>query len=435
MASLKTKILLILMIIGLPLCGQSFIYTYVDPCTKQNKIIYTDATAPIVISYYGQVQTFTYTQLSNGEFDGWVNSIYNEYKLISPCQEIFITTITITSSNQISNIIGNIINILNLDVSSTNINNTISSETDNIKSKNSNVKKDKNNSINSKEKENNNKGNSSTSNSSSNNNNNNNNNNNPKTGDNSSNNSNNSDSKTEGNNTQKTEEQKTEPISIGNTISKAKTETQKPAIILTGDFVGVQTKSDKTKDARGTVSFTRVKGDGTNSLGLSMDYMVNSKIGNISFIRSWIDTTKKGNKNINVFSGGVGFLPQSTIGNILFVKVNSLKKFTTLYGVAGNYGMLYKEETISTIVIGGFMYKGKVTKTLDATVIMAGIYSPYSKLYTESVFKSKPVVIPFLSLNYKLTKTFGFKLTAGGVYISNQDVLNYQVLLGAKLKI
>jgi hypothetical protein len=94
-----------------------------------------------------------------------------------------------------------------------------------------------------------------------------------------------------------------------------------------------------------------------------------------------------------------------------------------------------KKKQYLQLVIGGFMYKGKVTKTLDATIIMAGIYSPYSKLYTESVFKSKPVVIPFLSLNYKLTKTFGFKLTAGGVYISIKMFLNYQVLLGAKLKI
>jgi hypothetical protein len=94
MVSLKTKILLILMIIGLPLCGQSFIYSYIDPCTKQNKFIYADMSAPIVIAYYGQIQTFTYTQLYNGEFDGWINNIYNKYKTTSPCQGVLTTTIT-----------------------------------------------------------------------------------------------------------------------------------------------------------------------------------------------------------------------------------------------------------------------------------------------------------------------------------------------------
>jgi hypothetical protein len=79
------------------------------------------------------------------------------------------------------------------------------------------------------------------------------------------------------------------------------------------------------------------------------------------------------------------------------------------------------------------MYKGKLTKKIDATVIAAGIYSPYTKYYTESIFESRPFVIPFLNLNYKMTKTFGFGLTGGGTYIAGQNVLNYQVLLGAKL--
>jgi hypothetical protein len=34
-----------------------------------------------------------------------------------------------------------------------------------------------------------------------------------------------------------------------------------------------------------------------------------------------------------------------------------------------------------------------------------------------------------------MTKTFGFGLTAGGTYIAGQDILNYQVLMGAKLKL
>jgi hypothetical protein len=66
---------------------------------------------------------------------------------------------------------------------------------------------------------------------------------------------------------------------------------------------------------------------------------------------------------------------------------------------------------------------------------MAGVYSPYSKYYTESLFESKPIVIPFLNLNYRLTKTFGVGITAGGTYIAGKDILNYQILMGAKMKI
>jgi hypothetical protein len=476
MVYLKTKILFILMIIGLPLLGQSFTYSYIDPCTKQSKFIYADMSAPIVISYYGQIQTFTYAQLSDGTFDTWINNTYTKYQNTSPCQGVLTTTTTTTSTNQVSNIIGNVTSLLSLDLSSitsgvtggvgSNIGGTTSSGSGSITN---NKKKNDNNNSNSGSIDN-----SSSSNNGSNSN--------QGTGENrgnssenqggsvgsggegggavggnsNSNNSNNSSSGSSGSGSgssgsgegqpqdkptdkqiedQKVETQKTSTQASAKAASKAKAETQKPAILVTGDIVGVQTRADGSQDARGTMSFTRVKGDGTSSIGFSADYMVNAKIGNLSAVRSWIGTNKKGHKHINVASAGLGILPQSTTGSGLLIRVNSLKNFTALYGVSGTYGQLYGEELISTIAIAGFMYKGKLGKAIDATIIMAGIYSPYSKFYTESIFEAKPIVIPFLNLNYKLTKTFGIGLTGGGTYIAGQDILNFQILMGAKLKI
>ena len=456
--------------------GQSFTYSYIDPCTKQSKFIYADMSAPIVISYYGQIQTFTYTQLSDGTFDTWINNTYTKYQNTSPCQGVLTTTTTTTSTNQVSNIIGNVTSLLSLDLSSitggvtggvgSNIGGTTSSGSGSITN---NKKKNDNNNSN-----NNSSNNSSNSSDGSN----------PSqgTGENGGNssenqggsvgsggegggavggnsnssNSSNSSSGSSGSGSgssgsgegqpqdkptdkqiedQKVETQKTSTQASAKAASKAKAETQKPAILVTGDIVGVQTRADGSQDARGTMSFTRVKGDGTSSIGFSADYMVNAKIGNLSAVKSWIGANKKGNKHINVASVGLGILPQSTTGSGLLIRVNSLKNFTALYGVSGTYGQLYGEELISTIAIAGFMYKGKLGKAIDATIIMAGIYSPYSKFYTESIFESKPIVIPFLNLNYKLTKTFGIGLTGGGTYIAGQDILNFQILMGAKLKI
>jgi hypothetical protein len=436
MVSLKTKILLLLMIIGLPLCGQSFIYSYIDPCTKQSKFINADMSAPIVISYYGQVKTFTYAELSNGVFDGWINDIYIKYQNTSPCQGVLTTTTTTTSTNQVSNIIGNVTNILSIDLSSVtggvsggvgnNIGGTTNSGSGSITT---NKKKDDNNP--------NNNSNNSSSNSSDGSN--------PSTGtgqeggnppenqggsngsgggtvgngssgSSSNGNSSGSGSGSGGGNNgsgetpkeekptdqqvedTKTETQKSQSAGTAKAAGKAKVETQKPAILMTGDIVGVQTRADGSQDARGTASFTRVKGDGTASIGFSADYMVNAKIGNLSAVRSWIGTNKAGNKHVNVASAGLGLLPKSTTANALLIRVNSIKSFTALYGVSGTYGQMFGEELISTIVIGGFMYKGKIGKAVDATVIMAGIYSPYSKFYTESIFEAKPIVIPFLNL-------------------------------------
>ena len=427
--------------IGLSLNGQSFMYSYVDPCTKENKFITADMSSPIVIVYYGQVKTFSYIELQDGTFDIWLNDIYNKYKSTSPCQGAVATTTTTTSTNLASNVVNSVMNLNAIaNVGSftsvgTNVGGTTSTgsgsvstsnnkQEDGSPQSNTNQNPDGNNNSSS--------GNSSGSSGSS-------------SG--SSGNGGGSGSgkgqteepKTEDKPTdqqveeQKTETQKESSNSTAKTTSKAKAEVAKPAILVTGDLVGVQKADDGSRDARGTMSFTRVKGDGTASLGFSADYMVNARIGNLSVMRSWIGVNKKGNKHINVVSDAFGILPKSWSNTALFVRVNSVKNFTALYGGAGTYGNLYGEEMISTLAIGGFMYKGKLAKSLDATIIAACVYSPYTKYYTESLFEAKPIVIPFFNFSYKLTKTFGIGLTGGGTYVASQSILNYQILMGAKL--
>lgn len=448
--------------------------------------------SPIVIAYYGQVKTFSYTELQDGTFDNWINSVYLKYQSTSPCQGVGVTTTTTTTTNTTLNIVSNVMNLgaisnvgsVNVDVGSstssgtnvgttnktnnndsrTNSRNRTSSSSSNSNSSSSSSGEtgSSNNGGNSPESQSGNtdngnpgsggssgEGNGGSSGSSS-------------SGSSSGGNSSGSGSssgsskgggsggggkteeKTEVQEEKptdqqveetKTEQQKSQSSGTAKAANKAKAEVAKPAILVTGDLVGIQTKSDGAQDARGTASFTRVKGDGTSSLGFSADYMLNARIGNISCVRSWIGANKKGNKHISVVSDGLSLMPKSISNTLLFVRVNSVKNFTALYGAAGTYGKLFGEEMISTIAIGGFMYKGKLTKSIDATIIMAGIYSPYTKYYTESLFEAKPIVIPFFNFTYKMTKTFGLGITGGGTYVAGQDILNFQILMGAKLLI
>ena len=455
------------MIIALSVNGQGFIYSYTDPCTQELKFINADMSSPIVIAYYGQVKTFSYTELQDGTFDNWINSVYLKYKNTSPCQGVGVTTTTTTTTNTTLNIVSNVMNLgaisnvgsVNVDVGSstssgtnigttnktnnndsrTNSRNRTSSSSSNSNSSSSSSGETGSNSSGGNPPENQSGDNSGS---------------NPSTGSGSGSSSGNSQGGGSGGSGGKTEEktqvqeekpsdqqveetkteqQKTQSSGTAKAANKAKAEVAKPAILVTGDLVGIQTKSDGAQDARGTMSFTRVKGDGTSSLGFSADYMVNARIGNISCVRSWIGANKKGNKHISVVSDGLSLMPKSISNTLLFVRVNSVKNFTALYGAAGTYGKLFGEEMISTIAIGGFMYKGKLTKSIDATIIAAGIYSPYSKYYTESLFEAKPIVIPFFNFTYKMTKTFGLGITGGGTYVAGQDILNFQLLMGAKL--
>ena len=430
-------------------------YSYVDPCTKDLKFITADMNSPIVVVYYNQVRTFSYAELNDGTFELWMNDIYNKYKSTSPCQGAVATTTTTTSTNLASNVVNSVMNLNSIaNVGSftsvgTNVGGTTSTGSGSVST--SENKEDGNTQSNTNPNPNGNNNSDNTNPGGSN-------------GSSGSSGSNGSGSGSSGSGSsssgssgsgsgsgkteepktedkptdQKVEEQKTETQkqSSGSTskaASKAKAEVAKPAILVTGDIVGVQKADDGSRDARGTMSLTRVKGDGTASLGLSADYMINAKIGNISVMRSWIGVNKKGNKHINVVSDTFGILPKSWSNTALFVRVNSVKNFTALYGGAGTYGNLYGEQMISTLAIGGFMYKGKIARALDATIIAACVYSPYTKYYTESLFEAKPIIIPFFNFNYKLTKTFGIGLTGGGTYVASQSILNYQILMGAKL--
>jgi hypothetical protein len=467
---LKIKIFLLALCIGLPLCAQSFVYSYTDPCTKELKFINADMSSPIVIAYYGQVKTFSYAELQDGTFDAWINDNYSKYKSTSPCQGIVTTTTTTTTTNTTLNIISSVMNLGAISnvgsISSVGVNvgsstssgtnvGTTNKENNGSSSSNQPGSTSSNNSNPDPQTPEggqpttssgdnpsspgsdggSNSGSSSGSNSSG-----------SSSGSSGSGSSGSSGSKTEEKTEvqtekpsdkqveeTKTETQKTQSSSTAKAAGKAKAEVAKPAILVTGDIVGIQTKADGSQDARGTASFTRVKGDGTASIGFSADYMINAKIGNVSCVKSWIGANSKGVKHINVISDGLSLMPNAISNTALFVRVNSVKNFTALYGGAGTYGKLYKETMISTIAIGGFMYKGKLTKHIDATVIMAGIYSPYSKYYTESLFKAKPIIIPFFNFTYKMTKTFGIGITGGGTYVANQDILNFQILMGAKL--
>ena len=418
-------------------------YSYIDPCTQQIQTLMYDMSAPIIVSYYGQTRAFTYNEISSGVLDTWLNQVYSNY-VAAPCSEVFTSVTTTSTTNLTTNLINNILNLSTVtSISSMNLGGNINST----------------NSTNSNEDNNNSQSNVPSSSNSSNNSNNNN----SSGGSNSSSSGGGSNSKPNsggsnpsessgGENTgevqggskegvpsqekideAKTDQQKSDANQTTKTTAKAKAQVQKPAILITGDIVGLQKTDDKTNDARGTFSFTRVKGDGTASIGLSADYMIRAKISNITAMKSWISTTEKGNKGINLLSSGFSVQPGSWSNTTMFIRVNSLKRFTAIYGAAGSAGILYKEPIISTLAVAGFMYKGKIYKNIDGTLIAAGVYAPYSKYYTESWFDSKPIIIPFFNINYKITKTFGVGLTGGGTYLAGANVLNYQVLLGSKL--
>jgi hypothetical protein len=82
------KILLFLLLF---LCvkshGQTFTYSYVDPCTGHTKSLQVP-TNGITVTYYTQIHTFQPTDFYNGEFESWAQGVYQSYGGNNPCSSI-----------------------------------------------------------------------------------------------------------------------------------------------------------------------------------------------------------------------------------------------------------------------------------------------------------------------------------------------------------
>lgn len=396
------------MISGLSVKAQSISYSYIDPCTKKTKNINVSSingSLPIVMNYYGQVRAFTPTELQNGTFDNWANSVYNDYGKGNPCEQIGIQTITTNVLNITNNIVNNVVSLGSMltSITSTGVSSVPTDvPADSKNGSNGTTSTDK-----------------------------------PEGG------SGNGGNGGSGGNVEKKEEKKDveqkqeeekkdAAQSSAKTTSKAVSKSDKPAIMLTADLVGMQSAADKTQDAKATMSYIRISGNKKTSLGISTDFTVNANIGNITVFRSWM-TQKTARKHIDLISNSISLLPNSYSNTLVFIRIDNVKKFTGLYGAGCMYGSLYNESLTSLLALGGGMYKGQLTKKVDAVFILVAVYVPYTKYYTENILESKPLILPFMNINYKLTKSFRFGLTGGTTYSVNEQVINYQVLFGAKL--
>ncbi len=429
MGRLKSFLLLFSLIIISGVKAQSISYSYVDPCTKEIKSINVsglNGTLPIVMNYYGQVKSFTPTELQNGTFDAWANSVYNEYGKGNPCAQIGIQTITTNVLNVTNNVVNNVVSLGSMLTSITSSGvNSIPTDVSATTGTGSNTTTSTNKP----------EGGSSGSNSGGN-----------SGGSSGSNGGGNSGSSASGGSSEKKEEKKEEEkkeeevkeeenkqaSNSAKSTSKATSKSDKPAILLTGDLVGMQSAADSKQDAKATMSYIRISGNKKTSLGVSADFTINANIGNITVFRSWM-TQKTARKHIDLVSNSVSLLPNSFSNTLVFIRIDNVKKFTGLYGAGYMYGALNKETLTSLLTLGGGMYRGQLTKKVDAVFILVAVYVPYMKYYTESIFQSKPLILPFMNINYKLTKSFRFGLTAGTTYSVNEQLINYQVLFGAKL--
>jgi hypothetical protein len=428
--------------------GQGFTYSYADPCTSKTKEIYVpNSSQSVVLSYNGQFQSFTYPQLQSGAMEQWINEI-NSQNPLGPCSGVGLEQNTSVNATIATNNIQVLTSVLSsLSSLSSMGGNTVQGVIQADEKVNSNNSE--------------NDGNNSTI---------------PNTNNSTTPNTNNSTGN--GQNPQNTP-QNTEnsPVVGGNPQPQGQNTTEGGVSDVTGGINSVKLdnteKSDKEEleSAQGSSSTSssstksKVAAVKKGSLMMTGDIVVIGSAGgsdpsqikvNASMISSNTKNTfAKGalinytsqinNTNITLFASyrykkSTTILANSSMMNFdkdffnttSIMESYQIKKITTTIGVNYTTGNLGESKFQSLSTLAGMYGSFNVNKKMGMTTMFVMVYSPYVYYYEGMWNKSGFLAVPFLAVDYKLTKKFKLNLSFSGVQQINDQPLNYQVLLGAK---
>jgi hypothetical protein len=478
----KIIILLLFLFSSFYSMGQGFTYSYEDPCTLKTKEIYIpNPNGSVALSYNGQTQSFTSNELLSGALQQWIEQV-NSQNPSGPCSGIGLaqnTTINaIVAQNNIA-VITTVLSTLS-DISSmssiggSSIEGVIQVEEKTSSNDGKSEDKPKNN-INGTTNTNggsptNTNGNTGTSQSGGNQNNGTGTGNgtNPQGGTNSSStvtpttggqssqppvtpntnnpttpNTNNSTSGgvsniTGGINSVRADavekNDKAESAEESSTQSSSSTKSKvaavkKGSLMMTGDIVTISSASgvDPTQ-VKVNMSIISSNTKNTFAKGVLLNYTSTINNSNLTLFVSY-----RHKKSTTIFANSsmINF-DKDFFNTFSLMESYQFGKITATIGANLTMGNIGESKFQSISTLGGFLGSFKLTKKMGMTAMFVTVYSPYVYYYEGLWHKSGFLAVPFVAVDYKLTKKFKLNLSFSGINQINDQTLNYQVLIGAK---
>lgn len=460
-------------------------YTYTDPCTLQSKSVFVPAGGGVVVNYFDNHNIFTSNDFSSGAFDSWIAQV-SQQNSNAPCQSVTTAIVNTVSTAVVSNTVSIVTNVVSISslaqtmasVMTSTTGGSLTSTAESISNSNTGGSSDSTNENNSNESttgnnaggsstnDNSNKGNSQSKG-------------NKNTVQGSGTNTNNEggttsggDSKTQGstssgtNTTQGGKQEAGSSIeggsgsgssgstanSVSNAIdggssdgssggsssgggskkeSSAKASTG--ALIASGDMVVIANADrDQPSQFKFVGSITHANTRGTRIKGVLFNYTTQVNNFNVTFYKSYVNKSKKLNTvvaNSTMMNTAKDIFNTTT----LLESYKATKKITGMFGLNLTGGQLGERKFYNISAVVGGHAPIKVNKRVSTSILVLGIYSPFTQFYEGKWWSAGVLVVPFNSWDLKLTKTFKFNISATAVYSYGQSFLNYQVLTGGKI--
>ena len=461
---MKNKIITVLLFLAPLVSYGQWSYTFTDPCTLNQQTIQMGSSDEIALNYFGNVQTFTQPDFTDGTFDAWMNLV-TQANSTNPCQSVTQAITNNTNAIIVQNtitVITNIMNVLGGDMlpqalSSSGV--PVAEAIDNANKKKKKKKKKKNKSDEQNSSSNNESGSSSSesgSSSSESGSSDNKNNENSSSGTSSgqSNGSGSSETSSGQGNTggsgtstggaeTKTEDESKEGglgMSLANSISNAidggeSDNKNRGSLIASGDIVVIDNQDNSNgRQVKVVGSITSANTKKSRVQGALFTYTTVTNDFSLTFYKSWINPNRTFNlvgANTTMTNFNQNHLNTTTVlESFKFGK----KKFTGMAGLNFTVGKLGKRNLQNLSAVTGVHRNFRVSPKITTSALILGVYSPFTQYYEGQWWDPGVLIVPFSSWDIQITKTFKYNISFTGVWQSGGNALNYQILTGGKIR-
>ena len=454
MAYLKNKIITILLFLAPLVSYGQWSYTFTDPCTLNQQTIQMGSSDEIALNYFGNVQTFTQPDFTDGTFDAWMNLV-TQANSANPCQGVTQVITNNTNAIVVQNtitVITNIMSVLGGDMlpqalSSSGVPVAEAINNANKKKKKKKKKSDEQSSTSNSES------NSSGSESGSSDNKNNENSGSESSSGQSSGSGSSETSggqgNTGGNGTSTgsaesgTEEESKEgglSMSLANSVSNAidggeADNKNRGSLIASGDIVVIDNQDNSNgRQVKVVGSITSANTKKSRVQGALFTYTTVTNDFSLTFYKSWINPNRTFNlvgANTTMTNFNQNHLNTTTVlESFKFGK----KKFTGMMGANFTVGKLGKRNLQNLSAVTGVHRNFRVTPKITTSALILGVYSPFTQYYEGQWWDPGVLIVPFSSWDIQITKTFKYNISFTGVWQSGGNALNYQILTGGKIR-
>jgi len=460
---LKNKIITVLLFL-LPLVSYGqWSYTFTDPCTLNQQTIQMGSSDEIALNYFGNVQTFTQPDFTDGTFDAWMNLV-TQANSANPCQGVTQVITNNTNAIIVQNtitVITNIMSVLGGDMlpqalssSGVPVAEAIDNATKKEKKKKKKKKSDEQSSSSNNESGSSNNESSSSSSESGSSDNKNNENSSSGTSSGQSSGSGSSETSSGQGNTggsgtstggaeTATEEESKEgalTMSLANSVSNAidggeADNKNRGSLIASGDIVVIDNQDNSNgRQVKVVGSITSANTKKSRVQGALFTYTTVTNDFSLTFYKSWINPNRTFNlvgANTTMTNWKENHLNTTTaLESFKFGK----KKYTGMIGANFTIGKLGKRELQNLSAVGGVHRNFRVTPKITTSALILGVYSPFTQYYEGQWWDPGLLIVPFSSWDIQITKTFKYNISFTGVWQSGGNALNYQVLTGGKIR-